>query len=214
MATRPRRMIGPPLLVRAALTVLVLLVAATHAQDYSANDEEEQQAACVLETAALQSDSGVEAAMREMQDSIATAIQDDFFQFCSVFQRSCTVDLNDYSESVRTACTEAEGQVATQSGEQGLECNGKVLGIPIPGGVEVSFSNVPTCVGPSCDPDNLPSVVEETIQKVLSDEVAPVVEEGLQDGNCTSVSGVAGTGNTLAVAAAVSIVGALGSILG
>jgi hypothetical protein len=150
-----------------------------------------------------------------MQDDIRTAVQDDFFQFCSVFQRSCTVDLNDYSEAVLSACTEAQGQVATQSGEQGLECTGKVVGVPIPGGVQVSFVNLPACVGPSCDPNNLPNVVDETVQQVLSQEVAPIVEQGLQDGNCTAaLSGGTGTGSTLAVAAAVSILGAFGSLLG
>jgi len=160
---------------------------------------------CAIETAALQQDSGVQSAINEMRDSISTAVQDDFFQFCSILRRACTVDLSDYSATLPAACETAGGQIANQTAPTGLECGGKVLGIPIPGGVEVRFDNLPMCVGPSCDPDNLPTLVEDTAQQLLTQEVEPVIEENLQDGNCTALGSNASTTLTLSWMASLAI---------
>mmetsp|Transcript_7988 Transcript_7988/g.15246 ORF Transcript_7988/g.15246 Transcript_7988/m.15246 type:complete len:207 (+) Transcript_7988:78-698(+) len=168
-----------------ALTLLLVLTTAVRA-DETIN-------VCATETAALQTDSAVQGALNDMRESISTAVQEDFFQFCSILQRSCTVDLSDYADTLPTACEEAGGQIANQTAPIGLDCTGKVLGVPIPGGVEVRFENLPTCVGPNCDPDNLPSLVEDTVQQLLTQEVQPVIEDNLQDGNCTALGSSATT---------------------
>ena len=177
-----KKNIPSPLGRALALIALLLLVLTTPTRaNETASD------ACATETAALQLDSAVQGALNDMRQSITSAMQEDFFQFCSILQRACTVDLSEYSTSLPTACADAGGQIANQTAPIGLECQGKVLGIPIPGGVEVRFENLPTCVGPTCDPDNLPLLVEETVRQLLNEEVEPVIENNLQDGNCTSL---------------------------
>ena len=139
---------------------------------------------CASEIAALNSDPTIQQALTDLEGNISAAIQDDFYQFCSILGRECTVNLTDYySKSLPTACIDAGGQLATQTAS--LECNGKVLGIPIPGGVRVKFVDIPTCVGPSCDLKNLPTVVEDATNSAL-DQVEQLVENGLDDGNCTA----------------------------
>jgi len=143
--------------------------------------------ACASETADLNSDPVIQEAIVDLKDTVLAAVQDDFYQFCSILQRACTVDLDSYSGQLQSNCTAAGGQIATSQAE--LECRGKVLGVPIPGGVRVEFVNIPACVGTSCDVSgnlsSLPAAVEDTIDQALT-QVEGVVESGLDDGNCTA----------------------------
>jgi len=186
----------PLRLILSVLLTAVLLLAAPGSVFVNAQAQDQQQnttasaaaydeEACNSETTSLNTDPVVQAAVVDLKDTIFAAVQDDFFQFCSVFQRKCTVNLNDYSTALQSNCTAAGGQIATSSAR--LDCTGKVMGVPIPGGVGVEFANIPACVGRSCDTSRLPAVVVDSLDQILL-QVETEVENGLEDGNCTTSS--------------------------
>jgi len=178
MAAKQSSILGRGIFV---FSCLLIMLGNCQAQNTTTFNE----ADCTSETTSLNTDPTIEAAVSDLQTQVSTAVQDDFFSFCSILDRACTVDIDNYSSELQTSCNEAGGQIARRSAS--LECRGKVVGVPIPGGVELKFANIPACVGTSCDPDNLPQVVVDAVDAVLQ-QVETVVEGGLEDGNCTAAA--------------------------
>ena len=156
----------------------------TTSNSTSTTDEE-----CSTETSTINSDAALQQALVDLKTNISTALESDFYQFCSILEGGCTVNLTSYyPPSLTSDCSNLGGQLAKQRAS--LKCTGKVLGIPIPGGVKFEFVDIPACVGQSCDLSGggVPTIVEDALDQVL-DEVGQIVETGLDDGNCTAAIG-------------------------
>jgi len=116
----------------------------------------------------------------------------NFTDFCSIFQRKCTIDLAQYSSNLQQACQAATATVEVDDGsgsgsmttttngqfhdyEIVIECRTDTFApdaIEIPGSVQLD--NVPTCIGQSCDPTDLPSEITELLNQLLQTLTAEI----------------------------------------
>lgn len=139
---------------------------------------QDDEATCIAESISLVSSQAVAGPYASLREDIENDVKADFMQFCSVFSRSCTVNVADYSADLITACTEAGGQVASK--QVTLDCAGKLMGVPIPGGIDIHINTIPACVGASCDPENLPPEIIAVFDLAV-DEVATEVEAAVAE---------------------------------
>mmetsp|Transcript_11246 Transcript_11246/g.26698 ORF Transcript_11246/g.26698 Transcript_11246/m.26698 type:complete len:275 (+) Transcript_11246:336-1160(+) len=143
---------------------------------------EDQQ--CITESTSLNKDPNVGSATQDLLTTTKEELLANFTEFCSIFQRKCTIDLSEYSSNLQQAC-----QAATVASPDGtttttttttttngqfhdyqivIECRTDTFApdaIEIPGSVQLD--NVPTCIGQSCDPTNLPSEITELLNQLL-----------------------------------------------
>jgi hypothetical protein len=141
---------------------------------------QEDDGSCTAESAVLNTNSDVSAAVSGLQ-SEATEVLQNFSDFCSIFKRSCSADLStlDSATELQTACTAQGGKIVER--DVGLKCTGSLLGIPIPGGFTVETKHFPACVGASCDGTMLPAEVEAVFGSVL-DRAEKEIENALGNG--------------------------------
>lgn len=153
----------------------------------------EEDATCIAESAALVTSAAVSGPYAALRTAIETDVTEDFMQFCSVIKRTCTLDVADYSQALEAACVAEGGQIVSK--EAYLDCTGKLMNIPIPGGIDVDIFNIPGCVGASCDPQNLPAAIEAVFDTAV-EEVAKEVETAVEqsDITCGGVITDAGSG--------------------
>jgi hypothetical protein len=152
------------------LLLVSCLLSRTLAQDDNAT--------CIAESLALVSNETVAGLYANLRTAIEADVKADFMQFCSVLSRSCTVNVTDYSGELTSACTEAGGQVASK--QVTLDCEGNLMNVPIPGGIDVHIKAIPACVGASCDPDNLPPEIIAVFDAGV-DEVATEIEAAVAE---------------------------------
>jgi len=177
------------------LTILSIVLAPAASQD---------NATCIAESVVLVSDTAIAEPQGVLISTIETDVKDDFMQFCSVLERTCTVDVADYSSALEAACTAEGGQIALKKAM--LDCSGKLMNIPVPGGIDVVIDNIPGCVGASCDVDNLPPEIEAVFGMVV-EQVKTEVENAIAESDieCGATTTDAGDGS--------GAVSALGSTL-
>lgn len=136
----------------------------TTTNDTTTNDDDE--ATCVAESTALNTDGGVSAATQDLLTTTKDDILADLNSFCKVLSLTCTVDLQPYSSDLDVACTEAGGQILKQQINFGCRSDTGVLdALGIRGKVELI--NVPACIGASCDPNNLPPALTQVSTNVF-----------------------------------------------
>lgn len=152
------------------LLLVSCLLSRTLAQDDNAT--------CIAESLALVSNETVAGLYANLRTAIEADVKADFMQFCSVLSRSCTVNVTDYSGELTSACTEAGGQVASK--QVTLDCEGNLMNVPIPGGIDIHIKAIPACVGASCDPDNLPPEIIAVFDAGV-DEVATEIEAAVAE---------------------------------
>jgi hypothetical protein len=121
---------------------------------------------CVTESASLNTNSEVSSAVGAFQDEALSSMQ-DFVSTCNVLSHKCYKNLTTLSsaEELISVCVAQGGKVVNQ--DVRLKCEGSVDGVQIPGGFSIVADDFPTCVGTSCDPENLPTEVT-SVSTVLS----------------------------------------------
>jgi hypothetical protein len=184
------------------------------------SQEEASSGACAQESAILNANSNVSAAVDNLKTETNGVLQ-SFADFCSVLSLSCSADIGslDSAKELNATCTAEGGQIIER--DVGLECTGTLLlGIPIPGGFTVETTNVPVCVGMSCDSDGanatLPPAVESLFRTVL-EGAETQISMALGDGvNCTSVNDSSGASVfswSLGVTTTLAVLGAMVAML-
>lgn len=193
-----------------SLIILCCIVASTLSLAEGTNDT-----ACIAESVALVTTTAVSEPYQELKTAIETDVKDDIMQFCNVLKRSCTVNVGDYSAALETACIQEGGQIVSKQAT--LDCQGKLMQIPIPGGIDIYINDIPGCVGASCDGQNLPSEIEAAfdtaVEQVATEVETAVAESDITCGAITTASdggsGGASTRGGLPILAGVSILAAL-----
>lgn len=172
------------------------------AQDTTSND-----AVCVAESAALVTSAAISGPYDDLRTAIETDVKDDLMQFCNVFKRTCTVNVADYSAVLQTACTGEGGQIVLK--EAYLDCTGKLMNVPVPGGIDIEIFNIPGCVSASCDAENLPeaivAVFEAGVEQVATEVETAVKESDIVCGTITQSQGGGSGGVALGSTLLVSI---------
>jgi hypothetical protein len=146
----------------AILSILSIVVTPCLAQD---------EAACVNETASLATNQAVTDAYQAMFDEVEAAVTANPLQFCDISSRTCTIDVGEYTSSLKTTCEAQGGQLVER--EVNATCSGTVSGIPITG-FEVATEGVPLCAGASCDPGALPDEVLNGLEGVVEEIVSGI----------------------------------------
>ena len=169
-----------------ALLLIILSIVITPA--VSQNDN----STCTTDSLALVTSNAVMGAYTDMKNAIETDVKADFMQFCSVFERTCTLNVADYSAALESACVSEGGQIVNEQAT--LDCEGKISGVPIPGGIGVEIQNIPGCIAASCDPNNLPADIKDAFAAIV-DQVATEVETAVSGtANVTCGADTSGTG--------------------
>ena len=89
------------------------------------------------------------------------------------------------------------GQIVYQDAR--LKCEGSYQNVPIPGGFSVAAEKFPACLGPSCDPNALPSEVSAVFSSV-TDIAKTEIEKFLGDGiTCATSVGLRLVTNTVSL---------------
>lgn len=135
-------------------------------------------AACITESVALISGESVRGPYEDLRTAIETDVKADFMQFCSVIQRKCTVNVADYSSALESACTAEGGQIVSKQAT--LDCSGKLMNVPIPGGIDIVILNIPGCVGASCNAQDLPDEILAVFNMAV-EQVATEVETAVAE---------------------------------
>ena len=217
-------------IIKLPLLLQVLVAAAAVVGFVSADDvnttttttdgqQQQQQQQCIMESTALNKDPNVGSATQELLTTTKDDVLANFTDFCSVLQRKCTVDLAQYSTKLQQACqsTSVDVEVDDGSGTGSttttttngqfhdyqivIECRTDTFvpdAIEIPGSVQLD--NVPTCIGQSCDPTNLPPEITELLDQLLetlTNEIdaqlgnSIVCTQSINSSNSTDSSGAA-----------------------
>lgn len=167
------------------------------------NDDND--AICVSESTALNLNNDVASATQSLLTTTKDDVLANFTSYCSIFSRKCTIDLAQYSSELQQACSSASVTVdgsssGTTSGGQFYEqqivinCRTNTAApdsIEIPG--SVVLDNLPSCIGTSCDPNNLPTMLTQILDDVLmtlTDEINAALGESIvcQPGDPSSSS--------------------------
>lgn len=165
----------------------------------SCNGQEEpteEQAVCIEESAALNTNPAVANATEALMTTAKDDILADFTQFCRIISLTCTADISAYSGDLRAACEAQNGQLVEKDYELACKTD-SVSPIEIPGTVELV--NLPACVGASCDVNNLPPTLTQVLDDIvvrlnvevdaaLGDSVACEVGSGSGSGSAPSTS--------------------------
>jgi hypothetical protein len=144
---------------------------------------------CSIESALLNRNSEISDAVAAFQTEAVGSLQ-DFMKNCNLFQRRCAKDLSTLPSAVNLteACVAEGGQVVYQDAR--LKCEGSVENVPIPGGFFVAADKFPACLGPSCDPNNLPSEVSAVFSSV-TDVAKAEIEKALGESiTCEASAGM------------------------
>jgi hypothetical protein len=167
-------------------TLLLIIITSAQAQNTTNND-----AVCIAESAALVTSAAISGPYDALRTAIETDVKDDFMQFCNVLRRTCTVNVADYSAALQTACTGEGGQIVLK--EAYLDCTGKLMNIPVPGGIDIEIFNIPGCVSANCDAENLPeaivAVFEAGVEQVATEVETAVQESDIECGTITQSQG-------------------------
>jgi hypothetical protein len=131
----------------------------------------QDEAACVNETASLAANQAVMDAYQAMAQALLDDLYDNVLQFCNVFSQNCTLDVGEYTSSLKTTC-EAQGGQLVERNVDGT-CNGDVAGIPLTD-FEIAVDGAPLCAGISCDPSAIPAEIEGGLETVAQDIVVGV----------------------------------------
>jgi len=135
------------------------------------------QSACEEETAALNTNADISAATETLLSSTKDTILADFSDFCKLVSRSCTVDMSVYSNEFKNACEANQGVFTEKSFS--LECETDTVSpLEIPG--NINLDNIPSCLGTSCDPANLPTAIAQ-YETDLVDSINTEVDAALGD---------------------------------
>jgi hypothetical protein len=118
-------------------------------------------ATCVSETASLSDNLAVEAAYDAMGSALKADLKSDATQFCSVISLTCTIDIGEYSSSLKTTCEAQGGQLVER--DLSKTCSGTVTGRDL----KIVAEAAPLCAGASCDPTALPAGVEAGLEAVI-----------------------------------------------
>lgn len=172
----------------ALLTLVLSLSVVVDAQD-DATDE----ATCIAESVALNTNTAISGPYESLRTTIEADVTNDLMQFCNIFTRTCTINVADYSSSLESACQAQGGQIAKKAAY--LDCTGKLMNIPVPGGIDVEIFNIPGCVGETCDVDNLPDAIEAVFDMAV-EQVATEVETAVQQSEieCGTFTTTGGSG--------------------
>jgi len=132
---------------------------------------------CEAESAVLNTNADISAATSTLLTTTKDAILADFTDFCKIIGLKCTVDMTQYSTEFRTVCEANEGQFVELTYELSCETD-TISPIEIPG--TVILNRIPSCLGISCDLENLPSTIE-SYQTEFAGEIATEVDSALGD---------------------------------
>ena len=135
------------------------------------------QSACEEETAALNTNADISAAASTLLTTTKDTILADFTDFCKLVSRSCTVDMSVYSSEFKSACEANQGVFAEKSYSLACETD-TVSPLEIPG--DINLDNIPSCLGTSCDPANLPASIAQ-YETDLVDSINTEVDAALGD---------------------------------
>jgi hypothetical protein len=155
-------------------------------QSYSQNATDSS-LSCVTESASLNTNSEVSLAVGAFQVEAISSMQ-DFVSTCNIFSRRCYKNLTTLSsaEELSSVCVAQGGQVVVQ--DVRLKCEGNYQGVPVPGGFSIVADDFPTCLGTSCDPQNLPTDVTSVFTTV-TDQAKTEITNALGDGITCQDSG-------------------------
>ncbi|KAI2498278.1 hypothetical protein MHU86_16205 [Fragilaria crotonensis] len=134
---------------------------------------------CTIESALLNKNSEISELTSAFQTEAVDSLK-DYMKNCNLFQRRCAKDLSTLPSAVNLtdACVAEGGQIVYE--DVRLKCEGSVQNVPIPGGFSVAADKFPACLGPSCDPNNLPTAVTEVFS-VVTNTAKTEIEKALGD---------------------------------
>jgi hypothetical protein len=174
-----------------ALTTLFMIDMPCLAQD---------SAACVTETESLMDNNlAVESAYDALEDSLEAAISANPETYCSILNKKCSINVGDFSSSLKTTCEAEAGQFVEK--DVTATCGG-ILSSVSTSGFTIVAEAAPLCAGTSCDPDAIPTAIEAYFNTTVSDIVDEVSDVFLGNLQCSlqigSGSGGSGGGDTAA----------------
>jgi hypothetical protein len=148
---------------------------------------------CVTETKALlDTNQAVKAAYAELQTVLEADLKKDPTAYCNILGGKCDINIGAHSANLTSTCVAEGGQLVEK--DLVATCSGKVQNIPIPDGFTVNVFKAPLCAGASCDPDDLPSEIENQIPDIVDDVVKEI--EAAVGGTLMCDVEVVGEGNS------------------
>lgn len=130
---------------------------------------------CVEQTAMLVANPDLEAELVNIGAAIEADVTDNFLGFCDLTTTvSCTINADDYDDDFVAACGTAGGQIVTKTVT--TSCSGSFNNFPIPAGLAFSVEDFPTCIGADCDPDMLPTEIDEKFDAAVNNILGNITE--------------------------------------
>ena len=164
-------------MIRTTVLLVVVVLMGTSNLPLAASQEQNTTNACEEETAALNTNADISAAAGTLLTSTKDTILADFSDFCKLVSRSCTVDMSVYSSEFKSACEANQGVFVEQTYTLACETD-TVSPLEIPG--RIHLEQIPSCLGSSCDPANLPTTLVQ-YQTDLVESINTEVDAALGD---------------------------------